>query len=185
MVEKMSEEQKKKEEKKDLSKVRSIFLSGMIDEKSSREVIEKLIQLEKESPLEDIYLYLDSYGGYLDSMFAIVDAMDMVKCDVQTICVGKAMSAGAVILSSGKRGKRFITPNARTMVHQLFALSYGTAAEIEKESQEIKRMQLQMERILAKNTRQPLKQIRKDLKDIKYMDAEGSVKYGLVDIVKK
>ena len=181
----MNEEQKKKEEKKDLSKVRSIFLSGMIDEKSSREVIEKLIQLEKESPLEDIYLYIDSYGGYLDSMFAMIDTINMVRCDVQTICVGKAMSAGAVILSSGKRWKRFITPNARTMVHQLFALSYGTATEIEKEAQEIKRMQQQMERILAKNTRQPLKQIRKDLIDIKFMDAEGSVKYGLVDKIKK
>jgi ATP-dependent Clp protease protease subunit len=118
-------------------------------------------------------------------MLAIIDTMNLVKCDVQTVCVGKAMSAGAVILSSGKRGKRFITPNARTMIHQLFALSYGTAAEIEKEAQEIKRMQLQMERILAKNTKQPLKQIRQDLRDIKFMDAEGSVKYGLVDKIKK
>lgn len=118
-------------------------------------------------------------------MMAMVDTMNLIKCDVQTICVGKAISAAAVILSSGKRGKRFITPNARTMVHQLFALSYGTASEIEKEAQEIKRMQQQMERILAKNTRQPLKQVRKDLKEIKYMDAEGSVKYGLVDEIRK
>lgn len=182
----MNEDQKKKEdEKKDLSKVRSIFLSGEINEKSSREVIEKLIQLEKESPLEDIYLYIDSCGGYLDSVLAIIDTMDLIKCDVQTICVGKAISGGAVILSSGKRGKRFITPHARTMVHQLFALSYGTAAEIEKKAQEIKRMQQQMERILAKNTKQPLKQIRQDLKDIKFMDAEGSVKHGLVDKIRK
>lgn len=179
------EKEKKEEEKKDLGKVRSIFLSGRIDEKSSKQVIEELIRLEKESPLEDIYLYIDSYGGYLDSMFAITDTMAMVNCDIQTICVGKAMSAAAVILSAGTRGKRFMTPYARAMIHQLFAFSYGTAAEVVEEAKETKRMQEQMERLLARNTRQSIKKIRQDMSVMKYMTAVEAVKYGLADQVKK
>jgi len=176
--------EEKKEEKKDLGKVRSIFLSGVIDEASSRKVIEDLIRLEKESPLEDIFLFIDSYGGYVDSTLAILDTMNMVKCEVQTICVGKAMSGGAFVLSAGKRGKRFITPNARTMVHQLFAFSYGTAAEVEVESKAIKQHQQQLERVMAKNTKQTLKKIRQDMQLPKYMNAEQSVKYGLADEIK-
>lgn len=179
----MSKEEKK-EERKNLANVRSIFLSGNVNEKTSREVIEKLIQLEKESPLEDIYLYIDSYGGYLDSMFAIIDTMNMVKCDVQTICVGKAMSAGAAILSSGAKGKRFVTPYAKTMVHQLWAWTMGSAHDIEIDAEDIKKDQRRLEKLMARNTRQPLEKIKKDMRHIRYMTAEESVEYGLVDEIK-
>lgn len=180
----MDKEEKKEDEKKGLSKVRSIFLSGDVNEKASKEVIEKLIQFEKESPLEDIYLYIDSYGGYLDSMFAIIDTMNMVKCDIQTICVGKAMSAGAAILSSGAKGKRFVTPYAKTMVHQLWAWTMGSAHDIEVDAEDIKKDQKRLEKLLAKNTRQPLEKIKKDMRHIRYMNAEESVEYGLVDEIK-
>lgn len=180
----MNKKEEQKEEKKGLAKVRSIFLSGDVDEKASKEVIEKLIQFEKESPLEDIYLYIDSYGGYLDSMFAIIDTMNMVKCDVQTICVGKAMSAGASILSSGAKGKRFVTPYAKTMVHQLWAWTMGSAHDIEVDAEDIKKDQKRLEKLIARNTRQPLEKIKKDMRQIRYMTAEESVEYGLVDKIK-
>jgi ATP-dependent Clp protease protease subunit len=180
----MSKEEEQKEKKEDLAKVRSIFLSGHVDEKASKEVIEKLIQFEKESPLEDVYLYIDSYGGYLDSMFAIIDTMNLVKCDVQTICVGKAMSAGAAILSSGAKGKRFVTPYAKTMVHQLWAWTMGSAHDVEIDAEDIKKDQKRLERLMARNTGQPLEKIKKDMRNIRYMNAEESVKYGLVDEIK-
>ena len=183
MIEK--KEEKKEETKKDLSRTRCVFLSGRVDEKSSKQVIEDLIRLERESPLEDIFLYIDSYGGYIDSMFAVIDAMNLVHCDVQTICIGKASSAGALILSNGAKGKRFITPNARTMIHQLYAFTLGTASEIEEEAKEIKRAQQQMEKTLSKNTGRSLSDIKADLKRNKYMSAEESVRYGLVDRIRR
>lgn len=178
-------EEKKEEAKKNLAKTRCVFLSGRVDEKVSRQVIEDFIRLERESPLEDIFLYIDSYGGYLDSMFAIIDMMNLVHCDVQTICIGKAVSAAALILSNGAKNKRFITPNARTMIHQLFAFTLGTASEIEEEAKEIKRLQLLMEKIFSKNTGHPRAVIEADLKKSKYMSAEESLRYGLVDGIRR
>lgn len=178
-------EEKKEEVKKDLSRTRCVFLNGRVDEKSSKQVIEDLIHLERESPLEDIYLYIDSYGGYIDSMFAIIDVMDLVHCEVQTICIGKALSAGALILSNGTKGKRFITPNGRTMIHQLFSFTIGSATEVEEEAKETKRLQRLMEKTFSKNTGRPLSVIKEDLQRSKYMSAEVSVLYGLVDHIRR
>lgn len=181
----MEEKEKTEEKSKALIKARSIFLSGHIDEASAKIVIENLIRMEKDSPLEDIELYIDSYGGFIDSMFAIIDTMNLIHCDIKTICVGKAISAAAIILSSGAKGKRIITPNARTMIHQLWAFSFGTASEIETGSKEIKRLQNLMEKTLAKNTRKSQTQIKEDMKKALYMSAEESIKYGLVDKINK
>ena len=179
------ENKEKKETKQGLIKARSIFLSGHIDEKTAKTVIESLLQLESESPLEDVFFYIDSYGGYIDSMFAIIDTMNLVHPDINTICIGKAMSAAVVVLSSGAKGKRFITPNGKTMIHQVFAHAFGPANYIEIEAEDIKKDQQRMERLLAKNTGQSMKTIKDDVAIMKYMNAEESVLYGLVDAVKK
>jgi ATP-dependent Clp protease protease subunit len=184
----MAEEEKKKEEtaenEKDVKK-RSIFLSGMVNEAMTKTTVENLIKLEKESPLEDIVMYIDSYGGYLDSLFAIIDVMDYVYCDVQTVCIGKAMSAAAVILANGAKGKRFITPHAKTMIHQLFAHAIGPADDIAVEAEDIRKDQKRYEELVVDLTGQTLTKIQKDMKATKYMNAEESVKYGLVDAIKK
>jgi len=171
-----------KEERK-LKESRIIFLNGRIDEKKAKEINEKLLLLEWESPIQDIYFYIDSYGGYVDSTFSIIDVMNLISCDVQTICIGKAMSGAAMVLATGTKGKRFITPNSRVMIHQVWSFSFGSASEIEIEAKEIKRLQQKVETLLVKTTGQKLNQIRKDLTYLRYMTAKEAVDYGLVDAI--
>jgi len=140
-----------------------------------------LLFLAAEDPKADISLYINSPGGSVSAGLAIVDTMNHVAPDVSTICVGMAASMGAVILSSGKKGKRFILPNAEVMIHQVMGGAEGQASDIKISAERILRIKDQLNKILAKHTNQPLEQIEKDTDRDFFMTAETAIKYGIVD----
>jgi ATP-dependent Clp protease protease subunit len=168
-----------------LLKDRIIFLAGPIDDNVANIIIAQLLFLESEDPKKDIHLYINSPGGYIHSGLAIMDAMNHVKPDVSTTCVGIAASMGSVLLSAGKKGKRFILPHAEVMIHQPLGGVEGQASDIEISAKHILKQKELMNKILAKNTGHPLKDIEKDVDRDYYLDAEAAKKYGLVDKILK
>jgi ATP-dependent Clp protease protease subunit len=168
-----------------LLKERIVFLGGAIDDDIANIVIAQLLFLESEDPKKDIHLYVNSPGGHVTDGLAIVDTMNHVKPAVSTVCVGLAASMGAVILSAGARGKRFALPNAEIMIHQPHGGAEGQAADIEISARRILKNREVINKILAKNTGQPLSRIEKDVDRDFFLDAEEAVKYGIVDKVYK
>jgi len=164
-----------------LLKERIIFLAGPIDDHTANIVIAQLLFLESENPKKDIHLYINSPGGSVTATMAIVDTMNHVRPDVSTFCVGIAASGGALILSSGKAGKRFILPNAEVMIHQPLGGVEGQATDIAISAKHILKTKENLNKILAKNTGKSLKQIENDVERDFYMDAEESKKYGIID----
>lgn len=161
---------------------RRILLSGHIDEEQAKRVIERALELEAEDPAKHITILIDSYGGYLDSMYAVVDTLRGLQCDVHTVCIGKAMSAGSFVLACGaEKGHRFITPNARVMLHEVQAHSFGSSSQIQVEAIEVKRMQQKMITDMAKTTEKTEEQILADFKKTTYLDAEQAKAYGIID----
>lgn len=168
-----------------LLKERIIFLGSPIDDTSANIVIAQLLFLEAEDPKKDIKLYIHSPGGSVSAAMAIYDTMQHIKPDVSTICIGIAASAAAVILSSGTKGKRLALPNAEVMIHQVMGGAEGQASDIAITAKHILRTKENLNKILAKNTGQPLAQIEKDSDRDFYMSADEAKKYGLVDEVLK
>ncbi len=168
-----------------LLKDRIIFLGDPIDDDLANAVIAQLLFLESEDPKKDIKLYINTPGGLVTSGMAVYDTMQYVKCDVATICVGIAASMGAVLLSAGTRGKRFILPNAEVMIHQPHGGAEGQATDIEITAKQIIKLRERLNRILAKNTGQPFEKIEKDVERDFFMTADEAKKYGLVDQVYK
>lgn len=166
-----------------LLKERIIFIAGGIDDAVANTVIAQLLFLESEDPKKDITLYVNSPGGSVTSGLAIYDAMQHVKPDVSTICTGMAASMGAVILSSGAKGKRFALPNSETMIHQVIGGAEGQASDIEISANRIIAMKKRLNEILSKNTGKSFKQVEKDSDRDYFMTAEEAKKYGLVDKV--
>lgn len=164
---------------------RIIFLKGRVDEETAHAVISKLIDYEASDPFSDILIYIDSYGGYYDSLIAIHDAMKMCRCDVATICVGKAMSAGQMILMSGTKGKRFITPNSRVLMHPIRSGSFGNIHELDNDITETKRLQSILEKLSVKYSKMTKKQVEEKMKKDSYMSAEEALNLGIVDIIIK
>jgi len=161
---------------------RRILLSGHIDEQQAKRVIERALELEAEDPAKHITILIDSFGGYLDSMYAIVDTLRGLQCEVHTVCMGKAMSAGVFVLACGAaKGHRFITPNARVMLHEVQAHSFGSSSQIQVEATEVKRMQQKMITDMAKVTEKSEEQILADFKKTTYLTAEQAKEYGIVD----
>lgn len=161
---------------------RIIFLGVQIDDASANDVMAQLLTLESIDPDRDISIYLNSPGGSLTSMMAIYDTMQFVKPDIQTVCLGQAASAAAVLLSAGTPGKRFALPNSRILIHQPATEgSYGQSSDMEIQAREILRMREQMEEIIARHTGQPVDTIRKDIERDRYFSADEAKKYGLVD----
>ncbi|MEK9184552.1 MAG: ATP-dependent Clp endopeptidase proteolytic subunit ClpP [Patescibacteria group bacterium] len=160
-----------------------IFLGGPIDDDSANIVIAQLLFLQSEDPKKDISLYVNSPGGMVTSGLAIVDTMNHIKNDVSTVCVGLAASMGAVILSAGKKGKRFALPNAEVMIHQPLGGAEGQASDIEISAKRILKNREVLNKILAKNTGQPLSKIEKDVDRDFFMDTEEAKKYGIIDKV--
>lgn len=158
-----------------------IFLSGVIDDDTANIVIAQLLFLQFEDSKKDISLYINSPGGAITAGLAIVDTMNHIKNDVSTVCVGMAASMGAVILSAGKKGKRFVLPNAEIMIHQPHGGTEGQASDIEISAKRIIKMREELNKILAKNTGQPLSRIEKDADRDFFMSAEEAKKYGIVD----
>jgi len=162
---------------------RIIFLGGPIDDNTANIVIAQLLFLESEDSKKDISLYINSPGGSVTAALAMLDTMDHIKPDVSTICVGLAASAGALILSAGKKGKRFALPNAEIMIHQPSGGAEGRASDIEISAKQILKIRERLNKIMAENTGKPLAQIEKDVERDYYMSADEAKKYGLIDKV--
>ena len=158
-----------------------IFLGGPIDDNVANIVIAQLLFLQSEDPKREISLYINSPGGSVTAGLAIIDTMNHIKNDVSTVCVGLAASMGALILSSGVKGKRFVLPNAEVMIHQPSGGSEGQASDIEISAKHILKTRAVINKMLAKNTGQSLTKIEKDVDRDFFMDAEEAKKYGLVD----
>jgi ATP-dependent Clp protease protease subunit len=166
-----------------LLKDRIIFLSGEIDSASANVIIAQLLFLAAENNEKDINIYINSPGGECDAGFAIYDAMQLVKCPIVTTCVGIAASMAAVLLCAGTKGKRNILPNSRVMIHQPSGGARGQATDIELAADEIKKIKKRIYRIMAHHTGQSVDKIEADCDRDKYMDADETVQYGLVDKV--
>ena len=163
-----------------LLKERIIFISGEIDDNLSNSVIAQLLYLDSINH-DDIYIYINSPGGSVSSGLAIYDTMNLVSSNISTVCVGIAASMGAFLLSSGKRGKRLILPNADVMIHQVLGRSEGQATDIKIATDRILDLKSRLNKILAHNTKQPLKKIEHDTERDYYLSAQEALNYGLVD----
>ena len=166
-----------------LLKENIIFLGGGIDDGVANIIIAQLLFLQSEDPKKDITLYINSPGGHVTAGLAIVDTMNNIKNDVSTVCVGMAASMGAVILSAGAKGKRFALPNSEVMIHQPLGGAEGQATDIEISARHIIKTREILNKMLAKNTGQPISKIEKDVDRNYFMSAEEAKKYGIVDKV--
>jgi ATP-dependent Clp protease protease subunit len=166
-----------------LLKDRIIFLGGAIDDETANTIIAQLLFLAQQNEKEDIKLYINSPGGSVTAALAIYDTMQFVKPAVQTICLGMAASAAALLLSAGKKGKRFVLPNAEVMIHQVLGGTSGQATEIDIHARHILKTRDRLNTILAKHTGQKLTKTAQDTERDYFMSATESVKYGIVDKV--
>jgi len=160
---------------------RIIFLGVQIDDASANDDMAQLLTLESLDPDRDISMYINSPGGSFTAMTAIYDTMQYVRPDIQTICLGQAASAAAILLAGGTPGKRFALPNARMLIHQPSTEGGGQGSDIEIQAREILRMRTLMEEIIAKHTGRPVAQVRKDVERDKILTAEEAKEYGLID----
>ena len=162
---------------------RIIMLHDEINDATAAIVTAELLYLESEDPKKDIYIYINSPGGSVSAGLAIYDTMNLISCDVSTICMGTAASMGAFLLSSGTKGKRICLPNAEVMIHQPLGGTQGQASDIAIQAEHMKRTKDRLNRILALNTGKDLRTIAKDTDRDNWMTAEEAMKYGLVDMV--
>ncbi len=166
-----------------LLKERIVFLGGPIDDHVANLVIAQLLFLASEDPKKDISFYINSPGGHVSSGLAIVDTMNHIQPDVSTVCVGMAASMGAVLLSAGKKGKRFALPNAEVMIHQPSGGAEGQASDIAITAKHILATRERLNKILAKNTGQSVKKIETDVDRDFFMTADEAKTYGVIDKV--
>ena len=164
-----------------LLKERIIFLGTPIDDAIANLLMAQLIHLESEDPDKDISLYINSPGGSIYAGLAIYDTMNFIKPDVQTICIGQAASAAAVLLAAGTRGKRYALPHARILIHQPHGGASGQAVDIEIQAKEITRMRQLLDEILAHHTGQPVEKVGADTDRDFIMGATEAKEYGIVD----
>ncbi len=168
-----------------LLKERIIFLGGPIEDHTANNVIAQLLFLESEDPKKDISIYINSPGGSVTATLAMLDTMNYVKPDISTVCVGIAASGAAILLASGKKGKRFTLPNAEVMIHQPWGGVQGQATDIEITAKHILSTRDRLNKILAKSTGQPLDKVEKDVDRDFFMSAEDAKKYGIIDQIYK
>ena len=166
-----------------LLKDRIIFLSDEVNDTTASLVVAQLLFLEAEDPDKDIHLYINSPGGSVTAGMAIYDTMQYINCDVSTICIGRAASMGAFLLTSGAKGKRFALPNADVMIHQPLGGAQGQAEDIKIQAEKILKVRSTLNEILAKRTGQPLEKIEKDTDRDFYMTAHEAKEYGIIDEV--
>jgi len=159
---------------------RKVFLWGMVDDKSAKHVIDRLLYLDS-LETKDITLYINSPGGYVTSGFAMYDSIKSLKSDVSTVCTGLAASMGSILLSVGTKGKRFIQPHARVMIHQPSGGARGQASDIEITAKEIVKTKELSAKILADNCGKSFEVVMKDFNRDHWMGAEESLEYGIVD----
>ncbi len=166
-----------------LLKERVIFLVGPIDDYMANVIVAQLLFLEAENPEKDISLYINSPGGVVTAGMAIYDTMRFIKPDVSTICVGQAASMGSFLLAAGAKGKRYILPNSRVMIHQPSGGTQGQATDIAIQAKEILYLRERLNAELAANTGQPIDRIERDVERDYFMSAEEAKAYGVVDAV--
>jgi ATP-dependent Clp protease protease subunit len=166
-----------------LLKERVIFIVGAIEDHMANLIVAQLLFLESENPDKDVHLYINSPGGSVTAGLSIYDTMQFIKPDVSTMCIGQAASMGAFLLSGGAKSKRFILPNARTMIHQPSGGAQGQASDIEIQAKEILFLRERLNSLMADHTGQTIDVIERDTERDRFMSAEQSVEYGLVDEV--
>ena len=162
---------------------RKVFLWGPVDDASAKDITNRLMYLDALDPGKEISFFINSPGGMVTSGMVIYDTMQMVSSPVSTICMGMAASMGSILLSGGKKGKRFIFPNGEVMIHQPSGGGQGTSADLEIMAEQIRKTKLLGAEILAKNCGQTVEKIIKDFDRDYWMDAKESVGYGIVDAV--
>ncbi|WP_157099875.1 MULTISPECIES: ATP-dependent Clp protease proteolytic subunit [Microbispora] len=160
---------------------RIIFLGVQIDDASANDVMAQLLTLESLDPDRDISMYINSPGGSFTAMTAIYDTMQFVRPEIQTVCLGQAASAAAVLLAGGTPGKRFALPNARVLIHQPYTEGGGQGSDIEIQAREILRMRSLLEEIVAKHSGKSPDDVRRDIERDKILSASEAKAYGLVD----
>ena len=160
---------------------RIIFLGTPVNDQIANLIVAQLLHLESEDPDKDIALYINSPGGSVYAGLAIYDTMQFIKPEVSTICVGIAMSMGALLLAGGAKGKRYVLPNSKILIHQLSGGFQGPAADIEIHAREALSLRKRLDEILAEHTGQPLEKVEKDTERDYFMTAAEAVEYGLVD----
>jgi ATP-dependent Clp protease protease subunit len=169
-----------------LLKERIIFLGTPIDDQVANAVIAQLLFLDSQDQNSDVRLYINSPGGSVSAALAIYDTMQFIKCDVSTVCVGLAASAGALLLASGEKGKRFALPNSEIMIHQVMGTAEGQATDIDIHAKHILKIKEKLNKILAKHTGQKISKVERDAERDYFMSADESKKYGIIDkIIKK
>lgn len=163
---------------------RIIFMGVQVDDTSADDIMAQLLVLESMDPSRDVMMYINSPGGSMTAMTAIYDTMQYIKPDVQTVCLGQAASAAAILLAAGAAGKRMILPNARVLIHQpAMGQDFGKATEIELQAKEMLRLREWLEATLAKHTGQSVERIRKDIEVDTILTAPQAKEYGMVDEV--
>ncbi|MBA3245237.1 MAG: ATP-dependent Clp protease proteolytic subunit [Actinobacteria bacterium] len=162
---------------------RIIFLGTPVDDQIANLIVAQLLHLESEDPDKDVQIYINSPGGVVYAGLAIYDTMQFIKPDVQTTCVGMAMSMGSIILMGGTKGKRFALPNSKILIHQGSAGFHGQPTDIEIQAKEVISLKRLMEGITSKHTGQPLERVAKDMDRDYYMTSAEAVEYGIIDRV--
>ncbi|HWH45049.1 MAG TPA: ATP-dependent Clp endopeptidase proteolytic subunit ClpP [Thermoleophilaceae bacterium] len=166
-----------------LLRERVIFLGSPIDDQVANLVVAQLLHLESDDPDKDISLYINSPGGSVYAGLAIYDTMQFIKPDVQTMCVGIAMSMGSLLLSGGTKGKRMALPNSRILIHQPSAGFEGQASDIDIHAREILEMRERIDRIYAQHTGKPYEEVHRDMERDRFFKAHEAAEYGLIDKV--
>jgi len=164
-----------------LLKERIVMLGTPVDDQVANLIVAQLLHLESEDPEKDISLYINSPGGMVYAGLAIYDTMQYIKPDVSTICVGMAMSMGAILLCGGAPGKRYALPNAKIMIHQGSAGFQGTPADIEIHAKEVLSLRRRMAEIISDHSKQPVEQVEKDIDRDRFMDPDEAKGYGIID----
>jgi ATP-dependent Clp protease protease subunit len=162
---------------------RIVFLGTPIDDQIANLIVAQLIHLESEDPEKDIQIYINSPGGQVYSGLAIYDTMQYVKPDIQTTCIGIAMSMGAIILAGGAKGKRVALPNAKILIHQVSGGFQGQATDIEIQARETINLKRRLEEIIAHHTGKPVEQVAKDMERDYFLTSQEAQDYGIIDNV--
>ena len=166
-----------------LLKENVIFLVGQVEDHMANLIVAQMLFLEAENPEKDIFLYINSPGGSVTAGMAIYDTMNFIKPDVSTVCIGQAASMGAFLLSAGAKGKRYVLPNARVMIHQPLGGFQGQASDFEIHAKEILSIKEKMNRLMAEHTGQKYEKVAKDTDRDNFLGAKEAVDYGLVDSI--
>ncbi|MEE9184922.1 MAG: ATP-dependent Clp endopeptidase proteolytic subunit ClpP [Acidimicrobiia bacterium] len=166
-----------------LLKERVVFLCGPVEDLVANVVVAQLLFLESENPDKDIHLYINSPGGMVSAGLAIYDTMQFIKPDVSTLCIGQAASMGALLLAGGAKGKRYVLPHSRVMIHQPLGGFQGQASDIDIHAQEILRTRERLDEILSLHTGQPLERVKADTDRDNFMGGSEAVEYGIIDEV--